>query len=186
MGCVRIHTINRSHSHYSLSLPIQHIAPIKQHCLYASIWLIFLPSFLFFVYYSTRNIDNWVEFFFYFSLNTQTMITANYLRECRKKMGQYKSTVTAFLVILMILGSNIGLPMVMGDPKCSRKKHCNPGICCSIYNWCGTDAAHCSDGNCVSQCWPGVTAVTNYTLTGKNLTSTNNNQGVHIYPCIYK
>ncbi|GLJ24965.1 hypothetical protein SUGI_0477940 [Cryptomeria japonica] len=88
------------------------------------------------------------------------------------KMGQYKSRV-AVLLVIVFLGCNIGFPMVMGDPTCSPRGNffCKSGRCCSIYNWCGSGAAYCAKGNCLAQCWAGVTAVTTYSLTGKNLTS---------------
>ncbi|GLJ20378.1 hypothetical protein SUGI_0370240 [Cryptomeria japonica] len=84
-------------------------------------------------------------------------------------MGLNKVSI-AVLVVLVLLMGNAG---VMADPTCSPSGNfwCDNGRCCSIYNWCGSSADYCAKGNCLAQCCSGVTALTTYSLTHKNLTS---------------
>ncbi|XP_062099616.1 chitin-binding lectin 1-like [Humulus lupulus] len=42
------------------------------------------------------------------------------------------------------------------DHKCGPHygdSPCNPGRCCSIFEYCGSGPAYCEDGQCIYQCW---------------------------------
>ncbi|KAH9294498.1 hypothetical protein KI387_040299, partial [Taxus chinensis] len=70
---------------------------------------------------------------------------------------RYKTSVT-----LLVIMFAFNVAMVMADPTCSLSGNffCNAGRCCSKFNWCGGTAQYCAKGNCIAQCWPGVSALT--------------------------
>ncbi|KAH9294497.1 hypothetical protein KI387_040298, partial [Taxus chinensis] len=85
----------------------------------------------------------------------------------------YKYKISVTLLVIMFA---FNVAMVMADPTCSPSGNffCNAGRCCSKFNWCGSSAQYCAKGNCIAQCWPGVSALTQI-LAGRNLTSANLN-----------
>eukprot|EP01018_Ginkgo_biloba_P028048 Gb_07504 [translate_table: standard] len=95
---------------------------------------------------------------------------------CRRasiKMGAVLKRAVVWGVVMMVVVMSLSGEVANGDPTCSKLGDfkCNPGRCCSKFNYCGSSQAYCGRGNCIAQCPSNVSPLHVLDVSALNTTS---------------